>query len=461
MNKFTALALLAGLITSSCAGGNGGSSTLPTGGSSLPGGFTPQSSSAQAGAPSSDAATDITDFQLPQTGSFPGTSGGYAFAALVSVKTKLSTKILAGPIAPATLGCGSNKTSDTNSVATLSVPGVTSTGTAADAVMTTHSDTSAGATSTSTVEGLSALGGLITATAVKAEANSSATAGNASSNENGSQFTGLVVAGLPITVNPAPDTNITLPGIGYVVLNEVIGPVNGASTTRITVNMIHIHVTTANLLKLAVGTNIIVASATSSFVGTSAPFTNSADAYSLLAHGVAGNINLVSGPFAIARVCNDGSNENRLADVTTPVGVLGTLDNIASATNSSATSTAQAKSSTGSANLLGGLITAQAIVTIASTDRSGTTFTRSGSLSFTHLVIAGVPINANVAPNTRIDLANLGYVIVNQQTGSTTGTSATEQVSGLHIFVTTSNSFNLPIGAQIIVAHAAALTRAD
>ena len=38
------------------------------------------------------------------------------------------------------------------------------------------------------------------------------------------------------------------------------------------------------------------------------------------------------------------------------------------------------------------------------------------------------------------------------------GSSVTETVNGIHLFVTTPNSFDLPIGATIVIAHSHAAT---
>src|SRR5207245_10756742 len=76
-----------------------------------------------------------------------------------------------------------------------------------------------------------------------AEAGRSRAASGAASNANGSTFDNLVVAGVPVTSGDAavdPNTNITLPGVGYVVLNEQIPTGDGVTSSGMTVNMIHV-----------------------------------------------------------------------------------------------------------------------------------------------------------------------------------------------------------------------------
>lgn len=96
------------------------------------------------------------------------------------------------------------------------------------------------AQTTSEVGSLQLLNGLISAEQVLAVASSYANGTTAASDAVGSQFVGLVVAGQSITALPAPNTRISLPGVGYVVLNEQKVTGDGATTTGITVNMIHV-----------------------------------------------------------------------------------------------------------------------------------------------------------------------------------------------------------------------------
>src|SRR5439155_11112170 len=66
------------------------------------------------------------------------------------------------------------------------------------------------------------LGGVITADEVKAVSTTTHDNSGFHTSADGSTVVNLVVAGVPITVLPAPNTNISLPGFGHVVLNEQI-----------------------------------------------------------------------------------------------------------------------------------------------------------------------------------------------------------------------------------------------
>ena len=84
----------------------------------------------------------------------------------------------------------------------------------------------------------------------------------------------------------------------------------------------------------------------------------------------------------------------------------------------------------------------------------------SGSASATTTLlnakVLGVSLSAHPAPNTKISIANLGYIVVNEQKITITSTGASASVNALDLVVTTSNSFGLPVGAHIVAGHAGA-----
>jgi len=101
----------------------------------------------------------------------------------------------------------------------------------------------AGAQSTATAASVNILNGLITADELVANVVSSASQGAAFSSADGSTFTNLVIAGVGSLSGDqpvAPNTNIPLPGVGYVVLNEQIPSGDGVTSSGLTVNMIHV-----------------------------------------------------------------------------------------------------------------------------------------------------------------------------------------------------------------------------
>jgi len=101
----------------------------------------------------------------------------------------------------------------------------------------------AGAQSTASAASINILSGLITADELVGNVMSSAGQSGAFSNADGSTLTNLVVAGVPVTsgdAGVAPNTQLPLPGVGYVVLNEQIPSGDGVTSSGLTVNMIHV-----------------------------------------------------------------------------------------------------------------------------------------------------------------------------------------------------------------------------
>lgn len=120
-------------------------------------------------------------------------------------------------------------------------------------------------------------------------------------------------------------------------------------------------------------------------------------------------------------------------------------------TSSSASS--EATSTIQNVNVLSGLITADEIKVVASSEATATNATSSNGSTFTNLVVAGRAFSATPGPNTRVNLPGLGYVILNKQTGNLNGTNATNiTVRAIEVNVTTAN-LALPVGARLIIGH--------
>ena len=124
----------------------------------------------------------------------------------------------------------------------------------------------AGAQSTSSAASVNILNGLITADEVVANVMSSAGQSGAFSDAAGSTFTNLTVAGQSFSGDQAvaPNTNVSLPGVGYVVLNEQIPTGDGVTSSGLTVNMIHVYLQNFVAGIPTPAGEIIVGSATSS-----------------------------------------------------------------------------------------------------------------------------------------------------------------------------------------------------
>ena len=118
------------------------------------------------------------------------------------------------------------------------------------------------AVSSATLGQVSILNGLITADGIVAMASSAVDGGGANSNAEGSSLANLVVNGVQVS-DPAPNTRMDLPGVGYVVFNEQIPTGDGVTSSGITVNMIHVVLQQLGLFGYETTGEIIVGSASS------------------------------------------------------------------------------------------------------------------------------------------------------------------------------------------------------
>src|SRR5256886_10646238 len=182
------------------------------------------------------------------------TSSGFQFVAdAYGTQAKLGSVVVAGKTAVSTLGpCGTVEppVHNENTVVSTDAAPLFTTGvinTTADG--TTLSDGTLQAMATADVHDASLLstqlGGVITADEVEAVSTTTHDNNGFHTSAEGSTFVNLVVAGVPITVNPPPNTEINLLGFGRVVLNEQITRVR-STRASFTVNMIHVFVEQEN-----------------------------------------------------------------------------------------------------------------------------------------------------------------------------------------------------------------------
>lgn len=138
-----------------------------------------------------------------------------------------------------------------------------------------------------------------------------------------------------------------------------------------------------------------------------------------------------------------------LAPLATSGTVASTADTLAAPAQSKTTAATQQVS------LLDGRVKATAVKAASSTTRTASGFALSpAGTTFTDLVVGGRLVSANPAPNTRIDIAGFGHVILNEQTRRVGTDAASLTVNGLHLVVTTTNSLGIPPNSNVIVSHA-------
>ena len=381
--------------------------------------------------------------------SLPGVASSSAYAGYLLTPSG-SNIANVGPLFPQSQGCGTASSTTGSSAASLSLGAFASSGNVVDTTTTARTATTASSLASSRVQSINILAGLISASAVNASASSQVTASSLASS-NGSTFSGLIVAGNPIVAAPAANTTIPLRGVGFVVLNEQSGPANTASATRIAVTAIDVWINLPNSYGLPVGARILIAHAQSSFTRTALPATVNATSYGLYATGQAGSGFATSGPWANVSIgCTDGSQTVSLGTLTiSNVGSTGAMNDTASGHITSTSASASGSSAVHQLNLLKGVITADTVTINAQASLTGN---GQASLTLVNARVAGVQLADNLAPNTKITIPHLGYVIVNEQHNSVGQTSA----SAFDLVVTTSNTLGLPVGARIIVGHVSA-----
>jgi uncharacterized protein YdbL (DUF1318 family) len=372
--------------------------------------------------------------------------GTYAFAGSV---------VKAGKSAVVGLGdCGTltPPVSNSNTVATVNAAPYVTTG-----VINTTASATDGTTQTSQatadVHGVSVLDGLITADEVKAVSTTSRNASGFHVSAAGSNLVNLVVNGVSITVVPAPNTKIKLPGIGRVVLNEQIATLSSSSAS-LTVNMIHVFVTVRNSL-VKKGTQIIVAHATS---GLTAPVGGTLDGF---AYGSSANVSntIIAGKSAfIALGClgtNGVINSNSVASVNVPdILTTGTVQDTAQGTVSPTTASGETTSTVQTVNVASGAVTVDLVKADAHSFTDGSTFTfGDGGSQFVNLSVSGHPeIGANVASNTQVTITGLGTLWLRREIR----TANSIEIRMIELIVNVQNSLGIPVGTDIRVAVAEA-----
>ena len=389
--------------------------------------------------------------------SFPSNSTGYTYGSALTIPVH-STLAASGPTAPVAVSCSTRPETITNSTANVSRGSLLSGGATNDQITTSRSATSASVQVTSTVQSVNVLRGLVVAGSVRAVASSTATAAGATSTGQGSRFTALRVAGVPVALTPAPNTRLALPGVGFVVLNEQSGPLNGARASTITVTMLDIQVMRTNSFGLPVGTHLMIAHAMSGETRVAQPMAMDTYTYSMYVLA-AGNASL--GPVAPTSLsCTGGSNHNGVGSLnSTSIGRTSVLTSSASGSLTTSGGTTTDSASVAAVNVLGGLIQADSITATAQA-ALGTTGSGSTSVTFVNAKIAGVSLNAHPTANSSVKLAGIGYAYLNESSGVRTSSRAAQGVIALDVYVTTANSLGLPIGARIIIANAyASITR--
>jgi hypothetical protein len=167
-------------------------------------------------------------------------------------------KAQSGPSAIVYLPCvGTTGKVVENDVASVGQPGVFQAGQVRDTAVGTVGSKKAMSETTSSVEGVNLLAGLITADLVKADARATKVGDTVTLSDAGSKFVNLVVAGKLIGSETGPNKAIPIPGVGILWLHQI-----SRSGRSIQIHMLNLEVTQENRFGLKPGSKLQLAVAT-------------------------------------------------------------------------------------------------------------------------------------------------------------------------------------------------------
>jgi hypothetical protein len=312
--------------------------------------------------------------------------------------------------------------------------------------------TGVASTSSATTQKVRLLGGVVTAKAIKSVSTTShnTSTGKFGTSAAGTRFLNLVIGGHAIGGTPKANTKYTLPGIGYVVVNEH-RPHVGKTSAKMSVIGIDLVVTTNNKHAKS-GTRIEVSVANSGLAGpvegmlTGLAFGTSAKVGSTLNAGK-------SFPQYMPCLGTHGNTRNNTGAGVNLPGVLksGTIRDTANGTVNSTEVSGEMTSTIHRVNLLSGAITATVVK--ADVTANGNPPALGGDKSsFIGLHVSGHPqINDSVPANTKVNLPGIGTLWLDKQVQTSEGI----RVIMIQLVIgNNSNPLGLPPGATVDVGYA-------
>ena len=332
-------------------------------------------------------------------------------------------------------------------------------GVVASTVQTTETDKKTTDEVRSRVVGLNAFGGLVSADSVVAVSRTIATRSSVRSEAVGTTFVNLKVAGQSIPADVAPNSSAPLPGLGVVTLNRQQASGDGVAASALAVDAMVIQVTMSNAFGLPVGAELVIGHADSGFQRGLPDTTYSGQAYVALVSADVGNV-ISAGSGAIALqplACSGTGGDNKIEKLAAVqlqgLGGAGAAVSRTYGYDRVARTTAKLSR----ISLLGGLVVVKELKSVALTKiRGGRVIRSTEGSTVAGLKVLGLPVLGPITPNMVINLPGLGKLAVNEQIIPGPDSDADTVVNALRITVTKNNLLGLPVGASIIIGHAAA-----
>ena len=302
---------------------------------------------------------------------------------------------------------------------------------------------------------ISLLGGLIRADVATTVSTATKSSSGLSSSST-TRFVGLTINGQHYPADVPKDTTVLIPGVANVVLNSSSHFELAGGTYVLGYGLV---VSLLKPFKHVPAAATVMLNPTQSIV-TPAPPPHSAPiggtGYGSAIKATAGPaLDADSGPSALVFTPIGGTGDDDVHNATSEVDVPQVLhtDAVKSWTTG-VTKPRRARVTVSNqiagVDVLDGVITADTVTTTSETRRhAGHRPTVALSTRFANLVVAGHAIPADVSPNTVIDIADVGRLVVNEQVAKKTG----GYVRALHLTLSTAK-YGLPVGSQIEVSVA-------
>jgi hypothetical protein len=384
--------------------------------------------------------------------------GGYAGGTQIQA---VGTTISSSLTAQAAL-FGMQPGTNTNKVASVNAAPLATVGAVNTDVTSVAQDDGFKVTAHARAADISLLNGAIKVQAVDTTSTASASHGGPVAGDTNTQLIGLTIAGKQYPVSVPKNTGVSIPGVATVLINHSQTVIEG--NTVVTMGGGLLVTLLSSQGGAAVGAQIIV---NPTFIVVEPSNPNNPDAPSLggAALGLYAESHVGDAVKAeTGRIANfdvpiagtDGQTlNNHLANVN--VGALlnaSALDSDVYGVSTAKYAKVVASNKVAYLNLFntflfGGLITATAIGSNAHVEMIDDNFTMGGNLQFVNLRIAGQAIPIDVGPNTKIHVANLGTVTINEQRSvAVPGFVHGYEVTALHVVLDTAG-YGLPIGADV------------
>ncbi len=302
---------------------------------------------------------------------------------------------------------------------------------------------------------LSLLGGLIKADAVQTVTTATKTPGGMTSSSS-TKFIGLTIAGQEYPVNLPKDFNITIPGIAAIVANSSNQYTVGGGTY---ITGFGLYVGLLKPFKDVPAAATVLLNPTQSIVvpapPPAAPQIGGIGYSSMIKANVGPALDLDAGASAFVSTPPGGTEGDTIQNATAEVTVPNVLRVAAAKSWTTGKTvpgrgTVKVNNELAGLNVLNGLITADVISAgvVVKKKKSNRIRTRLGT-QMLNLTVAGNAIPVNVGPNTTVDIAGVGKLVLNEQVREDWG----GYVRALHLTLSTAQ-YGLPVGAEIEIGVA-------